>query len=360
MADPAIQKHLLKAVLALPRPVLRAASGGRAVYVGGRTLEPRFQFLIHAAKHYGSTEGLPDDKAREARAQQMALVTGRREPGVRHEDLILDGPHGPIDARVYRPEAQDPDMPLIVYAHGGETLDGGFENNDAFCSILARCGHAPVLAMPRHPSPDRRFRACLDDVQFAYRWGRDNAAGFDAPAGVAAIAGESIGGGFAALVCQELKRRGEPQPKLQLLLYPWVDMSSHSPSMTDYADTTVAPQDGGSWEAGRFLGPEDDPADPKCSALRCLDLSGLAPAVVVTAGFDPLVDQGQAYARRLRAAGVPLVYRCYDHLVHGFAAFTGVVPAADVACREVAGLVREGLQGRIPTPAAQASAHPAG
>ena len=80
-------------------------------------------------------------------------------------------------------------------------------------------------------------------------------------------------------------------------------------------------------------------------------MSDLAPAVVVTAGFDPLVDQGEDYARRLKAAGVPIVYRCYDHLVHGFAAFTGVVPAADVACREIAGLVREGLQGRIPAPA---------
>jgi acetyl esterase/lipase len=349
MADPAIQKHLLKAVLSLPKPVLRAASGGRAVYVGGRTLDPRFQFLVHAARHYASIEGLPEDKARQTRAQQLALVAGKREPGVQLEDLTLEGPRGPIAARLYRGAEQDPEMALLIYAHGGEDSEEAFESCDAFCSILARCGRAPVLAVPCLPSPERRFQACFDDVLAAYRHGRDHADRFGAPQGHAAIAGDSIGGAFAAVLCQELRRLGEPQPSLQLLLYPWVDLSSQSRSMTEYAEATL-PGEHEPWTPDRFLGPEDDPADPRISPLMAQDLSGLAPAVVVTAGFDPLVDQGEAYAKRLRAAGSPLIYRCYDHLVHGFAAFTGVVPAADTACREIAGVVREGLQGRIPPP----------
>jgi acetyl esterase len=101
------------------------------------------------------------------------------------------------------------------------------------------------------------------------------------------------------------------------------------------------------WFMGHYMGPGDDPADPRLSPLRENDLSGLAPALVVTAGFDPLVDQGEAYARALKAAGVPVVYRCYDGLAHAFTALTGAVPSADVACREVAGLTREGLEGRI-------------
>ena len=353
MADPAIQKQLLRAVLALPKPVLRAASGGRAVYVGGRTLDPRFQFLVHAARHYASTEGLTEDRARQTRAQQLALVCGKREPGVRLEDLALDGPRGPIPARLYRGAEQDRDMAVIVYAHAGDDAEEQFEGCDAFCSILARCGRAPVLAISCLPTPERRFQACFEDVLAAYRYGRDHADQFGAPKGFAAIAGDSIGGAFAAILCQELKRLGEPQPALQLLLYPWVDLSSQSKSMTDYADATM-PSDAEPWAPDRFLGPEDDPVDPRVSPLMAQDLSGLAAAVVVTAGFDPLVDQGEQYARRLRAAGAPLVYRCYDHLVHGFAAFTGVVPAADTACREIAGVVREGLQGRIPASAGQA------
>ncbi len=125
--------------------------------------------------------------------------------------------------------------------------------------------------------------------------------------------------------------------------------------MSDYADSALHAQDTEPWAGDRFLSPEDDPAEARISPLKASDFSGLATAIVVTAGFDPLVDQGEAYARRLRGAGTPLVYRCYDHLVHGFAAFTGAVPAADVACREIAGLVREGLQGRIPAPAPTAA-----
>ena len=352
MADPAIQKQLLRAVLALPKPVLRAASGGKAVYVGGRTLDPRFQFLVHAARHYASTEGLSEDKARQTRAQQLALVAGKREPGVRLEDIALDCPRGPIPARLYRGAEQDPQMSVIVYAHAGDDVEEQFEGCDAFCSILARCGRAPVLAISCLPTPEHRFQARFEDVLAAYRFARDHADQFGAPEGFAAIAGDSIGGAFAAILCQELKRLGEPQPSLQLLLYPWVDLSSQSQSMTDYADAAL-PSDAEPSAPDRYLGPEDDPADPRVSPLMAEDLSGLAAAVVVTAGFDPLVDQGEQYARRLRAAGAPLVYRCYDHLVHGFAAFTGVVPAADTACREIAGVVREGLQGRIPAAAAQ-------
>jgi acetyl esterase/lipase len=354
MADPAIQKSILKAVLSLPPPILRAAAGGKAVYVGGRTLEPRFQFLIHAARHYTSVEGLSDEKAREARAQQLALVSGSLQPGVRHEDLAVDGRRGSIPVRIYRHPEQDPQLPLMVYAHDGED---GFESCDAFCSILARYGHTAVIALACQPGPERRFTACLDDVASVYRWAREQAPQFGAPAGQAAIGGESIGGGLAAILCQELKRLGEPQPAMQLLVYPWVDLSSETPSMSDYADSTLPAHDVEPWAADRFLGPEDDPADPRLSPLKAQDVAGLAPAVLVTAGFDPLVDQGEAYARRLRAAGAPIVYRCYDHLVHGFAVFTGVVPAADVACREIAGLVREGLQGRIPAPQRVPAAH---
>jgi acetyl esterase/lipase len=350
MADPAIQKRLLRAVLSLPRPVLRAASGGKAVYVGGRTLEPRFQFLIHAARHYASVEGFSEEKARQTRAQQLQLVAGRREPGVKSEDLTLQSPTGAIPARLYRHTDQDSQMAMLVYAHDADARSADFEVCDAFCSILARCGHTPVLAVPSRPTAEHRFKAAYEDIGFAYRWARDNAARYGAPDGFAAIGGEAVGGALAAILCQELKRKAEPQPSLQLLVYPWLDFADDTQGEVPLAETALPGPEAEPWSPDRFLSPDDDPSDPRVSPLREPDLTGLAPAVVVTAGFDPRVEQGEAYAKRLRAAGRPLVYRCYDHLVHGFVAFTGVVPAADVACREMAGLVREGLQGRIPAP----------
>ena len=124
-------------------------------------------------------------------------------------------------------------------------------------------------------------------------------------------------------------------------------MACQSASITTYGDAFPLSKALMDWSMGHYMGPGDDPADPRLSPLRAEDLSGLAPAVVVTAGFDPLLDQGEAYARRLKGAHTPTVYRCYDALAHGFTAFTGAVPAADTACREIAGLVREGFEGRI-------------
>jgi acetyl esterase/lipase len=346
LADPIIQRQLLKAVLSLPPPVLRVASGGKAVHVGGRALDPRFQFLIHAAKRYASAEGQSEEQAQKTRS----VWAGEREPGVTLAEVEIPTASGSVTARLYRSEEQHPEMALIVYAHGLEADEAdGFEGCDAFCSILARCGRAPVLAITSRPCAERPFRACLDMVMSAYRHGLEHASAWGARPGIAAIGGDSIGGAFAALLCQELKRRGESQPALQLIVYPWLDLSAGSTSKELYDQATLPAQDVEAWAAG-FLGPADDPEDPRISPLKSEDLSGLAAAVVVTAGFDPLVDQGGDYAEKLKAAGDPIVYRCYDQLVHGFAAFTGVVPAADIACREIAGLVREGLQGRIPAP----------
>jgi acetyl esterase/lipase len=196
-------------------------------------------------------------------------------------------------------------------------------------------------------APEHRFPIALEEVLAAFRQVRDQAARFGAPAGHAAIAGDSMGGNFAAAACQALRAAGEPQPAFQLLIYPCTDVASESASMTTYADAYPLDRATMDWFMGHYLGPQDDPADLRLSPLRAIDVSGLAPAVIATAGFDPLLDQGEAYARALQTAGVPVVYRCYDSLAHGFVAFAGAVPAADVACREIAGLAREAMEGRL-------------
>jgi acetyl esterase/lipase len=345
MADPAVQKFILKALMSLPSPVLRAMSGGGTVYRGGRTLDPRFQFLAHAAAKLPSLTSLAPDEARAASARGLTVMSGPPEPGVRNESLSIDGPMssgggGPVKLRAYRPADQDSSAPLIVFAHFGGGVIGDLETCHAFCGILARTCRTAVLSVDYRLAPDHRFPAGLDDVLAAFRWGRDNAARFGAAPGTAAIGGDSMGGNFSAIVAQEMKRLGEPQPALQLLIYPAVDVASETPSMTTYGDAYPLSRPIMDWFMGHYMGPDADPADPRLSPDKTQDLSGLAPAVVITAGFDPLVDQGEAYAKRLVAAGVPTTYRCYDALAHGFTAFTGAVPAADAACREIARLVR--------------------
>lgn len=348
MAGPATQRLFLRKLLTLPAPLLRVMAGGGVVYQGGRTLDPRFQFLAAQARGAPPMTAMTPEEARRASVQGLAAVAGEPEPGVRTEPVTIEGPDGPIPARAYRPEVQDPAAPLLVYAHMGGGVIGDLEMNHAFCGVLAHVARCPVLSVDYRLAPEHRFPAGLEDVLAAYRWARENAARFGAPEGLAAVGGDSMGGGFAAVACQEMKRLGEAQPALQLLVYPVVDVACESASMTIYADAFPLTRAKMDWFIGHYIGPGDDPSDPRLSPLRSPDLSGLAPAVVVTAGFDPLLDQGEAYARRLREAGVPVAYRCYDSLAHGFTAFTGAVPCADVAAREVAGLVREGLEGRIP------------
>ena len=340
MADAAVQKFILKTILSLPSPILRAMSGGGVVYRGGRTLDPRFQFFAHAAKKMPSMTTLPPDVARDASAKGLVAVAGPAEPGVRTESLSIEGPGGPLPLRAYRPAEQDASAPLIVFAHFGGGVIGDLETCHAFCGILAKIARTAVLSVDYRLAPDHRFPAGLDDVLAAYRWGRDNAARFGALPGTAAIGGDSMGGNFAAIIAQEMQRTGEAQPALQILIYPAVDVASETASMETYADAYPLSRAIMDWFMGHYMGPDADPADPRLSPNKTADLSGLAPAVVITAGFDPLVDQGEAYAKRLQAAGVPVTYRCYDSLAHGFTAFTGAVPAADVACREIAGLVR--------------------
>jgi acetyl esterase/lipase len=327
--------------------MLRLMSGGGVVYQGGRTLDPRLQYLASQARGAAPMQTLSPEEARRASASGLDAMSGDVEPGVRIEPLTIPGPGGDIPARAYRPDNQDPQAPLMVFAHMGGGVIGDLETCHAFCSILAKTARGPVISVDYRLAPEHRFPAGLEDVLAAYRYGRDHAGEFGAPQGRAAIGGDSMGGAFAAIVCQELKRKGEPQPALQLLIYPCVDVACESASMTTYAEAFPLSRAMMDWFVGHYMGPGDSPADPRLSPLRAEDVSGLAPAVVVTAGFDPLLDQGEAYARRLKEARVPVAYRCYDSLAHGFTAFTGAVPCADVAAREVAGLVREGFEGRI-------------
>ncbi len=347
MANDQIQRFVFRTLLSLPSPILRAMSGGTAVYRGGRTLDPRFQFMAAMSARAPAAHTQSPEEARRSSATGLAAVTGGTEPGVRTETIMIPDGERSLAARAYRPAHQSPDAPLIVYGHMGGGVIGDLETCDSFCQTLASIARAPVLSVDYRLAPEHRFPTGLNDMMTAWRWARDHGSRFGSPEGRLVIAGDSMGGNFAAILCQDLRRAGEPQPELQVLIYPCVDVASETASMTTYAEAFPLGRALMTWFMGHYMGPEDSPADPRLSPLQEPDLAGLAPAIVVTAGFDPLTDQGEAYAKRLKDAGVKVVFRCYDALAHGFTAFGGAIPAADVACREIAGLVREALEGRL-------------
>ena len=331
----------LKAFLALPAPVLRALSGGAAVYVGGRTLDPRLQFIAAQGRAAPPLHSLAPEVARLHTAAGFGVLRGAPEPGVTVTPLTIRGGDGLIDARLYRPAVLSLDAPLFIFAHQGGGVIGDLDTGESFCALLAATAGWPVVSIDYRLAPENRFPAALEDMLAACRWGRDAGAGFGAAPGRIAVGGDSIGGHLAASACQALRRAGEPQPALQLLIYPALDAAGEQPSMTLYGQSWPLTAADMAWFMGHYLGPEVSPKDPRLSPLREPDLTGLAPAVIAGAGFDPLVDQGEAYARALVAAGGRAVYRCYDSLTHAFTAFIDIVPAARAACRQIAELARD-------------------
>lgn len=332
------QRAVLSWILSLPAPVLRLLSGGAATYREGRTLDPRLQFLAAGARRGRPMSAMTPDEARRTSAAAFRATAEAPPPGVRIEALTVPGGEGDRPARLYRPSRPLPDIPILVFAHMGGGVIGDLDTTEGFCGRLAETLRGLVLSVEYRLAPEHRFPAGYEDVLAAFRWARDTAGALGAPPGRAAIGGDSMGGLFAAALAQEMRRIGEPGPDLQLLVYPCVDLASETPSMTVFADAFPLDRATMDWFVGHYLPPGGDPADPRNAPGRTDDLSGLAPAVIATAGFDPLVDQGEAYARRL-AAAVPVDYRRYDSLVHGFTAFGGVVPEARRACAEIAGLV---------------------
>jgi acetyl esterase len=283
----------------------------------------------------------PEDVQAGVKAQ-LALLQDVVGETTTHSTVIIPGSDGnAIPARMYRPSSQDPRHPLIVYFHMGGGVVGDLDTCHAWCAMLAQGAQTAVLSVDYRLAPQHKFPAGLDDCIAAYLWGVENAARFGARKGTAAVGGDSMGGNFSAIISQKMKREGGPLPALQLLIYPAIDISKDYPSKTAFSKTFSLSQDTMDWFMKQYLPDGFDPKDLRVSPGQETDLAGLPPAVVVTAGHDPLSDEGDEYAARLTAAGVPVVHKRYDALAHAFTAFTFISPGARAACREMAEIVHD-------------------
>ena len=341
MQLPDHRRLAMRSLLSLPVPVLRALSGGAGVHKAGRTLDPRLQFLTRHAAAAAAEAPLSPFDVREQQAAADRDLAGRIEPGVQVESLVVPAAEGELPARLYRPPRGAAAKALLLWFPSGGGVIPGLARDEPFCSMLASLGGCVVAAVQPRLAPEHRFPAPADDARAALAWARREAA--DLGALPVAVGGADLGAALAAALCQQADA-GE-RPVLQLLLTPWLDLAGETPSMALFADSWPVKAADLAWRAGQVLGADGDPADPRVSPLKARDLSGASPAVIVAAGHDPLGDQGEAYAQRLRAAGATVRYRRYDALTHDFHVMTGAVPAADAACREAASLVAEALAG---------------
>jgi acetyl esterase len=345
---PPIEHRLLRLVCGAP-PWLQRAVFGAPPRLDGQQLDPGIHALLRLAKLSGeesTAEGRSPEQAREENRYGTAAAAGPPLPMARVEPRSIPGPAGEIPARLYvAPAAAPPPRPLIVYLHGGGWTIGDLDTQDSSCRFLAAHSGAAVLSVDYRLAPEHPFPAAVEDALAAFGWAAGAAAELDADPARIAVAGDSAGGNLAAAVSLLARDGDGPRPALQALIYPVTDAAGRQRSRDLFAAGFLLTKADMDWFERHYLPEPPMREDPRVSVLRAADLSGLPPAYVATAGFDPLRDEGEAYAERMRAAGVSVALRRHPGLIHGFANMAAVSRAARAAMLELAGALRMGLAG---------------
>jgi acetyl esterase len=276
-------------------------------------------------------------------AARAAHDRGGLELGGPGDDVesVRDIHAGAIPLRVYRPAGEGP-LPVVAYAHGGGWVLGSLEGFDRVCRALANAAGAVVASIGYRLAPEHPFPAGLDDVLAAVRWLGVNARELDGDPERLAVAGDSAGANLVTVAARRLRDDGGAALRFQALVYPVCDRAADTPSYREFGDGVGLNAEGMRQFWDLYLGGADGRV-PDASPLRASDLAGLPPAFVLTVGNDVLRDEGEAYARALEAAGVPVTLRRYDGAVHGFFRWIGKAELSRRAVAEVGAALREAL-----------------
>jgi acetyl esterase len=307
------------------------------------TLDPQCQAVLDAAARAegGSVfEARNADEARRKYDASTPVFAPRTEPLEAVEELEIPGPAGPIAARLYRPKGGEGTPPMLVYFHGGGWIFGNLESHDAMCRIVAHEAGCLVAAIHYRLAPEHPFPAGLEDCTAATAWLADNAGTLGGDPSRLAVGGDSAGGNLAAAVSHIARDKGGPAIAFQWLIYPAVDFTADNESLRVNGDGYLLTRAAIRWTESRYLSNVLERTDPRASPALAADLAGLPPALVQTAEYDPLRDEGKAYAEALAAAGIAVEYRQYDGMIHGFMRMGAVVDRAGVALSDGAQALR--------------------
>jgi acetyl esterase len=258
-------------------------------------------------------------------------------------ELSVAGGAGPVGARLYTPATGTAPPPVLAYFHGGGWTIGDLDTHDVLCRQLCVQSGAAVLSVDYRLGPEQRFPAAFDDCLAATRWLQREGAALGVDARRLAIGGDSAGGNLAAAVAIALRDGGDAAPALQLLIYPATDMRALAPSHTTNAQGYLLTADSIAYYRGHYIEAPVDWADWRASPLLAADLSRLPPALVLTAGYDPLRDEGRQYADALSAAGNRAQYVCFERQIHGFITMGRLLDEAHTAVDLCASALRRAL-----------------
>ena len=296
-------------------------------------LDPQAKALLDlmVARGVPPTHTLSPQDARRFYLERRSVTQPSPRPMAEVRDLVANGPHGDIALRLYRPEGLASPAPALVYYHGGGWTMGDLDTHDSLCRDLAEAGRCMVVSVDYRMGPECRFPAAVDDVLAATRWLQAQASELGLDAQRFAVGGDSAGGNLAAVVALAWRDAGEAIPlKFQLLIYPATDMRAVAPSHTHNGQGYMLTSDTIAYFRSQYVDPQDY-ADWRVSPLLHTDLSGLPPSLVITAGFDPLRDEGLQYANALSAAGSVAQYLCFERQIHGFITMGRVIDEANTA-----------------------------
>jgi acetyl esterase len=315
--------------------------------IDGQVVASDINVILKMADRAGEnslTRGLPPEQARAMVRRSAASSDGPPIPMAEILEFELPGAGGSLKARLYVPHsAPPPPRPMLVHYHGGGWMVGDLETNDSACRFLAAHSGATIFSPTYRLAPESPFPAAVEDAQAAFLWAHRLAAELGADPARIGVGGDSAGANLAAGVSIAMRDSGGPAPKMQLLIYPATEAIDARPSRAMFAEGFMLTQlDIGHCERA-YLPDKALGYEPLASVLRAPDLSGLPPAYVATAGFDPLRDEGEEYAQRMRAGGGQVALRRHPRLTHLFANMTSVSPSSRAAMLEAAGALRMGL-----------------
>lgn len=284
----------------------------------------------------------------EARAvtSMMIEATGPEQPVVEVRNRTIPGPGGPIEIRVYRPVLKDT-LPALLFFHGGGFVICNLDTHDRTCRNLANGSGSAVISVAYRLAPEHKYPAAVDDAYAATKYVAEHAAEFGIDPNRIAVSGDSAGGNLATVVSLLARDRGGPRLKFQLLIYPVVDFYDKSPSMQEF-DGNFLTRKSMDWFMESYLPNHAAGLEPSASPMYAADLRGLPPAMIITAECDPLRDQGEAYARKLQSAGVPVELKRYEGMIHPFLQFAGVLDTAKIAMTDATSAVRRALGASAP------------
>jgi acetyl esterase len=262
-------------------------------------------------------------------------------------NLTMPGPAGEIPLRLYRgePAAAGKPQPVLVFFHGGGWVIGDLESHDTICRELAHRARITVISVDYRLAPEHRFPAAVEDAIAATQWVSDHADELGVDVDRLAVGGDSAGGNLAAVVALNARDTNGAAIRKQVLVYPVTDFDINTKSYQEMSDNPPVRRDTMVWFMDHYVPDLSERTDWRAAPLRATDHAGLPPAFVLTAGYDPLCDEGRAYAKALEAARTPCRYICYEGQIHGFLNMGRVNTQTSEALDEIAGTLREGLVG---------------